>query len=77
MSNIFMYYEYKKDGYVYDITRNIVSRIKLIWHDPVKQEGSFQFYDNGFTHYLKYEELVKLYPYIGDNEEMVKVLYEK
>ena len=67
-------YEYWIDGYVRDITRNKILQIAGIH----KIDNTFSLsLAQGYTHYLTIEELRELYPYIGNNDPLIKVLYEK
>jgi len=69
------FYEYKVNGYIYDVTRKSIEKINSIHKQSGVAKAAFNFAGNGFTHFLTVEELRELYPFVGTNLEAIKVLY--
>lgn len=75
-SKIVTFYEYKIDGYIYDVTRKRIDQIYGIYQQDGTIEYALEFVDHGSTRYLTIEQLRELYPFVGMNIETIKVLYE-
>jgi len=74
-SRIISFYEYKLDGYIYDVTRKRIDKIDGIYQNGDTFEYALEFTSHGSTHYLPIDQLRQLYPFVGTNLEAIKVLY--
>lgn len=75
-SKIVAFYEYKIDGYIYDVTRKRIDQIYGIYQQDGTVEYALEFVGHGVTCYLTIKQLRQLYPFVGMNIETIKVLYE-
>lgn len=81
-----MVLKHKVGGWIFDVTRKrydkigaleTLSHYDQIWlnHGAPSVEMYSLRFDTGCTHYLDSQQLDELYPYIGENEPTLEVLY--